>query len=88
MSTSARPVVMGLWISAAVAAAVSPAAIVRMTMTDETTFVTDPTAPRHYHVVGEDRFACDSPYCGDGAIHLDPRKVPPVIKGREPWKGR
>lgn len=58
-------------------------------MADDTkTFITDPAMPFHWHVVGTDRFACDSPYCGDGDIHLDPRVTPPIRKGREPWKGR
>jgi len=73
----------------------SAAVTVRMmTMSlDDKTFVTNPdrsVAPRHVHGPFEDgmSFECDSPYCGDGDLHLDPRKHPPIRKGREPWKGR
>jgi len=54
------------------------------------TFVTDPQAVTHVHGPFDDGkvFACDSPYCGDGDIHLDPRKTRPIQKGREPWKGK
>lgn len=76
-------------IFAAFAGLVSHAAIVRMTMTKSKFVIGD--RPIHVHVVqteGGDalRIECNSPYCDD--MSLDPREHPPIVQGREPWRGR